>query len=128
LTAIFNENLTNIPLLKAMRPAKPLERIPLSATIIKRQKSPGLHCFYLINTLEQMMKKFSYIAGILAGGLLLAGCSSDHILQMKDGSTVVVQGKPKVDSATGMVIYTDENGQQQAVNQDQIKEMSSLNK
>lgn len=74
------------------------------------------------------MKKFSYIAGILAGGLLLTGCSSDHILQMKDGTTVVVQGKPKADSATGMVIYTDENGQQQAVNQDQIKEMSSLNK
>lgn len=74
------------------------------------------------------MKNLTYIAGILAAGLLLAGCSSDHILQMKDGSTVVVQGKPRLDSATGMVIYTDENGQQQAVNQDQIKEMGSLNK
>lgn len=74
------------------------------------------------------MKKSFCIAGILVGGLLLAGCSSDHVLQMKDGSTVVVQGKPKVDSATGMVIYTDENGQQQAVNQEQIKEMSSLDK
>ncbi|WP_338567608.1 YgdI/YgdR family lipoprotein [Erwinia sp. E_sp_B01_3] len=46
---------------------------------------------------------------------------------MKDGSTKVVQGKPQVDKATGMVVYTDENGRQQAVNQDQIKEMSDLN-
>lgn len=74
------------------------------------------------------MKTLTYLVAVLAGSLLLAGCSSDHVMQMKDGSTVVVQGKPQVDSATGMVVYTDENGQQQAVNQDQIKEMSSLNK
>ncbi|KGT95971.1 lipoprotein [Erwinia typographi] len=74
------------------------------------------------------MKKTAYALALLAGGLLLAGCSSDHVMQMKDGRTVVVQGKPQVDKATGMVVYTDENGQQQAVNQDQIKEMSSLDK
>lgn len=73
------------------------------------------------------MKKLACALTLLAGGLLLAGCSSDHVLQMKDGSTVVVQGKPEVDEATGMVMYTDENGKQQAVNQDQIKEMNSLN-
>ncbi|CAX59240.1 MULTISPECIES: YgdI/YgdR family lipoprotein [Erwinia] len=73
------------------------------------------------------MKKLACALTLLAGGLLLAGCSSDHVLQMKDGSTVVVQGKPEVDKATGMVMYTDENGKQQAVNQDQIKEMNSLN-
>ncbi len=74
------------------------------------------------------MKKTAYALALLAGALLLAGCSSDHVMQMKDGRTVVVQGKPQVDKATGMVVYTDENGQQQAVNQDQIKEMSSLDK
>ncbi|MCX0499887.1 YgdI/YgdR family lipoprotein [Erwinia billingiae] len=73
------------------------------------------------------MKKVACALTLLVGGLLLAGCSSDHVLQMKDGSTVVVQGKPEVDKATGMVMYTDENGKQQAVNQDQIKEMNSLN-
>ncbi|MGB9097659.1 YgdI/YgdR family lipoprotein [Erwinia sp.] len=73
------------------------------------------------------MKKLAYTLTLLAGGLLLAGCSSDNVLHMKDGSTVVVQGKPEVDKATGMVMYTDENGKQQAVNQDQIKEMTTLN-
>ena len=41
------------------------------------------------------MKKLACALTLLAGGLLLAGCSSDHVLQMKDGSTVVVQGKPE---------------------------------
>lgn len=73
------------------------------------------------------MKKTAYALVLLTGGLLLSGCANDHVLQMKDGTTKVVQGKPQVDKATGMVIYTDENGRQQAVNQDQIKEMSDLN-
>ncbi|WP_158785310.1 YgdI/YgdR family lipoprotein [Pantoea sp. BAV 3049] len=72
------------------------------------------------------MKNKLIMAIILATTALLAGCSSDHVMQMKDGSTVVVQGKPQEDKATGMVIYTDENGKQQAVNQADIKEMSSL--
>lgn len=73
------------------------------------------------------MKNKLIVVAMLAATALLAGCSSDHIMHMKDGSTVVVQGKPQKDKATGMVIYTDENGKQQAVNQADIKEMSSLN-
>ncbi|MGE9553579.1 YgdI/YgdR family lipoprotein [Erwinia amylovora] len=73
------------------------------------------------------MKNKLIVVATLATTVLLAGCSSDHILQMKDGSTLVVQGKPQQDKSTGMVIYTDENGKQQAVNQADIKEMSSLN-
>lgn len=72
------------------------------------------------------MKKPAYASAFLAATLLLAGCSSDHVMQMKDGRTVVVQGKPKVDKATGMVVYTDENGQVQAVNQAQIRVIDTL--
>lgn len=73
------------------------------------------------------MKKTVCTSFAILAALTLSACSSsDHTLQMKDGSTVVVQGKPQLDDATGMVIYTDEKGQQQAVNQKEIKEMKSL--
>ncbi|WP_034914182.1 MULTISPECIES: YgdI/YgdR family lipoprotein [Erwinia] len=73
------------------------------------------------------MKKTLLLLSVLAAGSVLAGCSNDHIMHMKDGSTVVVQGKPKIDDATGMVLYTDENGKEQAVNQNNIKDMNSIN-
>ncbi|MCP1437269.1 hypothetical protein J3D56_000705 [Erwinia persicina] len=63
---------------------------------------------------------------LIAVATLLSGCANDHIIHMRDGSTKVVEGKPEIDKATGMVIYTDESGRQQAVNQADIKEMSSL--
>jgi len=73
------------------------------------------------------MKNKLMVVAILTANTLLAGCSSDHIMHMKDGRTVIVQGDPQQDKATGMMIYTDENGQQQAVNQADIKDMSNLN-
>ncbi|WP_455811081.1 YgdI/YgdR family lipoprotein [Pseudomonas graminis] len=57
---------------------------------------------------------------------LLAGCSSDHILHMRDGSTVVVEGKPHLDNATKMLIYTDATGRTQAVNLDEVQGMSRV--
>ncbi len=74
------------------------------------------------------MKKMLLMASVLMAGTLLAGCTNNHILHMNDGRTLVVQGKPQVDKATGMVLYTDENGKQQAVNQADIKEMSAPDK
>lgn len=63
---------------------------------------------------------------LISAVVLLSGCANDHIMHMRDGSTKVVEGKPEIDKATGMVIYTDETGKQQAVNQADIKDMSSL--
>ncbi|WP_244633729.1 YgdI/YgdR family lipoprotein [Erwinia persicina] len=57
---------------------------------------------------------------------LLAGCSSDHILHMRDGSTVVVEGKPHLDRATQMLVYTDATGRTQAVNLQEVKSMSRV--
>ncbi|MFC0140094.1 YgdI/YgdR family lipoprotein [Erwinia mallotivora] len=72
------------------------------------------------------MKHKLIILLVAASGALLAGCSDNHMMHMKDGSSVVVQGKPHKDKATGMVLYTDENGKQQAVSQGDIKEMTDL--
>ena len=57
---------------------------------------------------------------------LLASCSSDHIMHMRDGSTVVVEGKPHLDKAIRMLVYTDATGRTQAVNLDEVKGMSRL--
>lgn len=71
------------------------------------------------------MKKLLFVP-MIAATVLSGGCANDHILHMRDGSTKVVEGKPEIDKATGMVIYTDETGKQQAVNQAEIRDMSSL--
>ncbi|MEJ5064659.1 YgdI/YgdR family lipoprotein [Erwinia sp. MYb375] len=63
--------------------------------------------------------------GVMMMGLLV-GCASDHILHMRDGSTVVVEGKPHLDNATKMLIYTDATGRTQAVNLDEVQGMSRL--
>ncbi|WP_312042164.1 YgdI/YgdR family lipoprotein [Erwinia sp.] len=67
-----------------------------------------------------------FLFPLIAAAALLSGCANDHVIHMRDGSTKVVEGKPVLDKATGMVIYTDESGTQQAVQQSDIKEMDSL--
>ncbi|MCX8955821.1 YgdI/YgdR family lipoprotein [Erwinia psidii] len=72
------------------------------------------------------MKSRLIIALITLAGTGLTGCADNHIMHMKNGNTVVVQGKPHTDKASGMVIYTDENGTQQAVSKADIKDISNL--
>lgn len=47
-------------------------------------------------------------------------------MHMRDGSTVVVEGKPHLDKASRMLVYTDATGRTQAVNLDEVKGMSRL--
>lgn len=72
------------------------------------------------------MKKMLMFVSLLAAGLAMTGCADNHLLHMKDGTTKVVEGKPELDKATGMIIYTDESGKQQAVQQSDIEGMDSL--
>ncbi|MBK4727986.1 YgdI/YgdR family lipoprotein [Pantoea agglomerans] len=72
------------------------------------------------------MNKMMASAMVLMMMGVLAGCTSDHILHMRDGSTVVVEGKPHLDNATKMLIYTDATGRTQAVNLDEVQGMSRL--
>lgn len=72
------------------------------------------------------MKNGRFICLLLLVSAMLAGCTSDHILHMRDGSSVVVEGKPHLDSATKMLMYTDVYGRTQAVNLEDVRSMSRL--
>ncbi|HAZ76424.1 MULTISPECIES: YgdI/YgdR family lipoprotein [Enterobacteriaceae] len=75
------------------------------------------------------MQKRILITSILAAATLftVAGCSSNQAVKTTDGKTIVTDGKPKVDSDTGMVSYKNATtGQTEQINRDQLKNMSEL--
>ncbi|MBD3701513.1 YgdI/YgdR family lipoprotein [Klebsiella pneumoniae] len=62
--------------------------------------------------------------GDLAGD---AGCSSNQEIKTTDDRTIVTDGKPKVDSDTGLVSYKDAHtGRTEQINRDKITNMSEL--
>ncbi|MCL5498408.1 protein of unknown function [Phytobacter palmae] len=57
----------------------------------------------------------------------VAGCSSNQAVKTTDGKTIVTDGKPEVDSDTGLVSYKNaETGKTEQINRDQVKNMSEL--
>ncbi|MEG3132182.1 YgdI/YgdR family lipoprotein [Rouxiella sp. T17] len=57
----------------------------------------------------------------------LTGCSSNQSIKTTDGRTIVTDGKPQVDSDTGLVSYKNaQTGQTEQINRDQISNMSEL--
>jgi len=72
------------------------------------------------------MKKTILAASAIAFGLFLSGCANDHIMHTNDGRTIVADGKPQVDSDTGMITYKDAQGKEQQINRSEIKEMSEF--
>ncbi|WP_054633875.1 YgdI/YgdR family lipoprotein [Pantoea sp. SGAir0180] len=57
----------------------------------------------------------------------LAGCSSNQSIKTSDGRTIVTDGKPHIDSDTGLVSYRDaQTGKTEQINRDQISNMSEL--
>lgn len=68
------------------------------------------------------MKKIQIapIFGMLLGILLLAGCSSHYVMATKDGQMIMTNGKPEIDSETGLLGYTDEAGHHKLINSDEI--------
>ncbi|WP_275898513.1 YgdI/YgdR family lipoprotein [Pectobacterium brasiliense] len=53
----------------------------------------------------------------------LAGCSSDYVMATKEGQMLLTQGKPVLDNDTGLLSYTDEQGNQKQINSDQISQI-----
>ncbi|KGA35849.1 lipoprotein [Pectobacterium brasiliense] len=53
----------------------------------------------------------------------LAGCSSDYVMATKEGQMLLTQGKPVLDKDTGLLSYTDEQGNQKQINSDQISQI-----
>jgi uncharacterized protein YcfL len=53
----------------------------------------------------------------------LAGCSSDYVIATKEGNMILTQGKPRIDKDTGLIRYTDEQGNERQINSDQVTQV-----
>lgn len=69
------------------------------------------------------MSKFFAVMGIVFLSLSVAGCSSDYVMQKKNGEMIITQGKPEVDEDNGLITYKDVAGNEHAINRDQIVQM-----
>ncbi|MBN3216367.1 YgdI/YgdR family lipoprotein [Pectobacterium polaris] len=69
------------------------------------------------------MKVQMKMAITLALLFTLAGCSSDYVMATKEGQMLLTQGKPVLDKDTGLLSYTDEQGNQKQINRDQVSQI-----
>ncbi|QLK63323.1 YgdI/YgdR family lipoprotein [Rahnella inusitata] len=60
-------------------------------------------------------------AALLVFGL--AGCASDYVISTKDGNMILTDGKPKLDKSTGLLSYTDEQGNERQINNDNVSQV-----
>ncbi|HGM6908369.1 TPA: YgdI/YgdR family lipoprotein [Serratia marcescens] len=75
------------------------------------------------------MKNKRLFAALLAATtvMFIAGCASNQAIKTTDGKTIVTDGKPQVDTDTGLVSYRNaETGKTEQINRDQIANMSEL--
>ncbi|MEH2919642.1 YgdI/YgdR family lipoprotein [Samsonia erythrinae] len=63
------------------------------------------------------------IAVTLALLFTLVGCSSNYVMATKEGQMLLTQGKPELDKKTGLLSYTDEQGNQRQINSDRISQI-----
>ncbi|CRH29231.1 YgdI/YgdR family lipoprotein [Pantoea ananatis] len=72
-------------------------------------------------------KSFSAAVLLALSLATLVGCSSNQSIKTSDGRTIVTDGKPQIDSDTGLVSYRDAHtGKTEQINRDQISNMSEL--
>ncbi|CZX73621.1 MULTISPECIES: YgdI/YgdR family lipoprotein [Enterobacter cloacae complex] len=69
------------------------------------------------------MKKLVAIMSLALMTLTVAGCSSDYVLQKKNGEMIITHGKPEVDDDNGLITYEDVAGNEHAINRNQIIQM-----
>jgi len=53
----------------------------------------------------------------------VVGCSNDHIIRTEDGQMIQSNEKPEIDDDTGMIEYEDEQGYDNQIKQDDVKEV-----
>jgi len=70
-----------------------------------------------------MMKKTLMMAGAALLVVGLAGCASDYVISTKDGNMILTDGKPKLDKSTGLLSYTDEQGNERQINNDNVSQV-----
>lgn len=69
------------------------------------------------------MKKWVMALSALLMVVSIVGCSSNYVMATKDGNMLLTQGKPKVDKDTGLIGYTDEQGNHRQINGDQVTQI-----
>lgn len=69
------------------------------------------------------MKNLAAVLSLALMTLTVTGCSSDYILQKKNGEMIITHGKPEVDDDNGLITYEDVAGNEHAINRDQIIQM-----
>jgi uncharacterized lipoprotein YajG len=70
-----------------------------------------------------MTSKKSMPAVVMAV-LLLAGCSTtQYIISTTDGTMIQANGKPTLNTKTGMYEYKDSEGRSVSIKQDQVKQI-----
>lgn len=69
------------------------------------------------------MNKIVAVIGLVLLSLTVAGCSSDYVLQKKNGEMIITHGKPEVDDDNGLITYEDIAGNEHSINRDQIIQM-----
>jgi len=82
---------------------------------------------YLMELKKMKMKSLSAIALLALSLGTLAGCASNQSIKTTDGRTIVTDGKPQIDSDTGLVSYRDaQTGKTEQINRNEISNMSEL--
>ncbi|AGR58902.1 MAG TPA: YgdI/YgdR family lipoprotein [Salmonella bongori] len=66
------------------------------------------------------MQKYILIAVFSLSALMLAGCTTTYTLTTRSGEVIETQGKPEVDTATGMTKYADAYGYHRVIKTSEI--------
>ncbi|WP_341708101.1 YgdI/YgdR family lipoprotein [Halopseudomonas sp.] len=53
----------------------------------------------------------------------LAGCSSEYIISTTSGDMIATDSKPKLDEDTGMYVFEDDEGREQAIPVSSVKQI-----
>ncbi|WP_411704293.1 YgdI/YgdR family lipoprotein [Edaphovirga cremea] len=69
------------------------------------------------------MKKWMLAVSAMLLVFGLAGCSSDYVIATKEGNMILTQGKPRIDKDTGLIRYTDEQGNERQINGNQVTQV-----
>lgn len=69
------------------------------------------------------MKNAIRLVGAVSIAFTLMGCSSDYVIATKDGNIILTEGKPELDSNTGLLSYEDAQGNERQINNDQVSQI-----
>jgi hypothetical protein len=60
---------------------------------------------------------------VLACSLLTACGSTEYLITRNDGTVIQAYGKPKIDAASGMVTYRDEEGRSMQMQREDVNQI-----